>query len=300
MGELGESNNMSIDLLKNKIIEYMSNDEVAKVMEAYTFAKTSHEGQVRKSGEPYILHPVAVAYILARLELDTDSLCAALLHDVVEDTGVPLEEIKNRFGADVATLVDGVTKLGRIKYKSHEEQQAENHRKMFVAMAQDVRVMLIKLADRLHNMRTLKHLPEEKQRRIANETLEIYAPLAHRLGISTIKWELEDTSLRYLNPQQYYRIVNLMQKKRAEREQYLNDVMQSIKDKLNEISVEADLSGRPKHIFSIHSKMQKQNKQFNEIYDLLAVRIIVENIKDCYAVLGIVPLLAMLFWPQRT
>ncbi len=279
---------MSIDLLKKRIIEYLSNDEITKVFEAYTFAKASHEGQVRKSGEAYIAHPVAVALILAGLELDGDSLCAALLHDVVEDTGVPLEEINDRFGADVAKLVDGVTKLGRIKYKSHEEQQAENHRKMFVAMAQDVRVMMIKLADRLHNMRTLKHLPEEKQHRIANETLEIYAPLAHRLGISTIKWELEDTSLRYLNPQQYYRIVNLMQKKRAEREDYLNEVMESMQEKLKEIEVEADLSGRPKHIYSIHSKMQKHSKQFNEIYDLLAVRIIVENIKDCYAVLGIV------------
>lgn len=277
-----------IDILKDKIKEYYKEADLSIIDEAYYFAKEAHKNQKRLSGEDYITHPFSVALILADLQLDIQTIAAGILHDVVEDTSYTYEDIKNKFGEEIAGLVDGVTKLGKLDFVSKEEQQAENLRKMLIAMARDIRVILIKLADRLHNMRTIKHMPAEKQRAKAQETLEIFAPIAHRLGISKIKWELEDLSLRYINPEGYYDLVKKVSRKRKEREQYIKDVIQTLEEKLTEMGLNADIQGRPKHFYSIYRKMVYKNKTFDQIYDLTAVRIIVNSIRDCYAVLGVV------------
>ncbi len=262
--------------------------DLSVIERAWDYARDAHDGQVRESGEPYFDHPVAVAFILADMNLDPNTIVAGLFHDVIEDTGRSYEEISQVFGSEIATLVDGVTKLSRMDFKSREEQQAESLRKMFVAMAKDIRVILIKLADRLHNMQTLDFSPPDKQRRVAGETLEIYAPLAHRLGMWRMKWELEDLSLRYLDTDAYYDLVEKVATKRQEREGYIEEARETLEAALTEIGISAEIQGRPKHFYSIYRKMEKQGKDFSEIWDLMGLRVIVGTLRECYAVLGAV------------
>ena len=277
-----------IENLIAMIEEYNPLCDVQLIIRAYNFAETAHQGQYRKSGERYFVHPVEVAKILIELKLDSSTVAAALLHDVLEDTEYDYNKLKSEFGEEIVELVEGVTKLTRLSFQSKEERQAENLRKMFVAMAKDIRVILIKLADRLHNMRTLKYQSDDKKKEIAMETVEIYAPIAHRLGISRIKWELEDLCLRYIDPEGYYDLVEKVAIKRNDREAFINEVITQLRKKLYEFSIENEISGRPKHFYSIYRKMVYQNKTFDEIFDFLAVRVIVDSIKDCYGVLGVV------------
>lgn len=279
---------VNIDEFFERVSKYLNQEQIDFVRKAYELAADAHAAQRRKSGEPYIIHPIGVVSILAQLQMDEKTLAAAFLHDVVEDTNYTLNDIKERFGTVVANLVDGVTKLGKIEYISKEDRQIENYRKMFLAMARDIRVVLIKLADRLHNMRTMKYMPAHKQQSISRETLEIYAPLAHRLGIYTIKWELEDLAFRYMEPDIYYNLVEQVKIKRREREAMINEAMAEMKDSLEKAHIKCEIQGRPKNFYSIHKKMLRDHKQLSEIYDLLAIRVLVDTVKDCYGTLGIV------------
>src|SRR6266576_3808626 len=259
-----------------------------RVQEAFVFAFEQHAAQRRKSGEDFIVHPVGVARICAGMRLDTETLCAALMHDIVEDTSASIEEVRERFGEEIATVVDGVTKLTGITFQSRDEAQANNYRKMMVAMATDVRVILIKLADRLHNMRTLDAMPKQKQMEKARETIEIYAPLAHRLGIHAIKWELEDLAFATLHPRKYQEIKALVAQQRDERERYVSEAGEYLTRELAKLGIGAQVAGRAKHFYSIYSKMTKKGREFNEIYDLTAMRVLVDSVKDCYGAIGVI------------
>lgn len=274
--------------LIEKMKTYHPTKDFDMVEKAYRLAVDAHKDQKRKSGEPYIIHPLKVAYILAELELDRETIIAGILHDVIEDTVYSYEDISRLFSEEIAILVDGVTKLGKLSYSTKEEIQAENYRKMFLAMAKDIRVILIKLADRLHNMRTLDFMTPAKQKEKAQETLDIYAPLAHRLGISKIRTEMEDLCFKYLNPDAYFDLETKIEKKRIERESFVNNIVQDVQAKMDEAGIKGKIEGRSKHFFSIYKKMVNQNKTLDQIYDLFAVRAIVDSVRDCYGVLGIV------------
>ena len=274
--------------LIRQVQTYLPPEEVALVDKAFSVAESMHEGQKRKSGEPYLMHPLEVSLILASLEADGATVAAGMLHDVLEDCHITSETLLAEFGPEVTRLVEGVTKLGKISFSSKEERQAENFRRMFMAMGKDIRVILLKLCDRLHNMRTLSHMAPDKQKDIARETLEIFAPLAHRLGLGKIKWELEDWSLRYLHPDEYYKLAQLVAQKREEREKIIHEIVDALQEELTALDVPAKLSGRPKHFYSIWQKMRTQNKDFADLYDITAVRVLVDSVKECYEVLGVV------------
>jgi guanosine-3',5'-bis(diphosphate) 3'-pyrophosphohydrolase len=286
--ELAQSTPDQLAGLIGRVQSYNPQADVDLIRRAYEYSARMHVDQKRESGEPYVIHPLNVALIIAQLKLDVPSIVTGLLHDVVEDTGASLAEVQSDFGAEVAQLVDGVTKVSKITFQSREEKQAENFRKMIIAMARDIRVVLIKLADRLHNMRTLDHLEADRQQEIARETMEIYAPIAHRLGIYWLKSELEDLSFRYLNSSAYGTLKAFVAKKRQEREEYIASVIEILSRRLDESGVKAEVTGRPKHFYSIHSKMQELGLSFEEIYDLVAFRIIVDTVRECYEALGVV------------
>jgi guanosine-3',5'-bis(diphosphate) 3'-pyrophosphohydrolase len=281
------------DKLYERLIEeikkYHPSEDFELIEKAYALAKSAHIDQLRKSGEPYIVHPLEVANVLAQLELDKESIIAGILHDVIEDTEYSFDDIAKEFSEEVALLVEGVTKLNMLEYSNDKEDiQAENYRKMFIAMAKDIRVILIKLADRLHNMRTLKYMPEHKQKEIAKETLNLYAPLAHRLGISKVKTELEDLSLKYLHPEAFYDLVEKIDTKKDERENYVTAIREDLITQLDKVGIKAEVDGRPKHFFSNYKKMIAQQKTIDQIFDLFAVRVVVDSVKDCYGVLGVI------------
>jgi GTP diphosphokinase / guanosine-3',5'-bis(diphosphate) 3'-diphosphatase len=267
---------------------YADRVDVPQIQAAYGLAEEAHRGQKRASGESYVSHSVEVALILAQFRLDTASIVAGLIHDVVEDTQYTLADIRERFGEEVASIVDGVTKIGKVRFRSHTERQAENYRKLLLSMAEDARVILIKLADRLHNMRTLRHLPPDKQRRVALETREIYAPLAHRLGMAQVKWELEDLCFEFLEPETHEELRKLVQARRKERERQILELQRPLEDMLKEAEIPAEVTGRPKHLWSIHRKIETQQRPYEEIYDVLAIRVITDSVQSCYGALGLI------------
>ena len=278
----------TLQQIEERVRAYNPDADLTGLDDAYAYAVEAHTGQIRKSGEAFVNHPIEVALILAELHMDTPTLKAALLHDVVEDSEVTLASVREKFGDEVAELVDGVTKLGKIEFESLSEAQSNNLRKMLIAMAKDIRVILIKLADRLHNMRTLAALPEDRRIDKARETMEIYAPLAHRLGISSIKWELEDLAFYHLEPAKFHQVSRMVAESREAREAYMRQVIDKLTEELAEVGIRARISGRPKHLYSVYQKMSRKGKDFNEIYDLIALRVLVDSVKDCYGALGTV------------